>query len=377
VISAEVEALLDLVPPGPLTPAEALRLGERLRAEHPPEVVAAALSQQELRLAARAKFRLADRMWFTREGLEQATSEPVARRRAGRVPRDAAVVDLTCGIGGDLIALADGRAALAVDRDPVHLRFALHNAAVYGVADVEGRCADARDVPLPAGAAVFADPARRTGGRRLRADDGDPPLGWCLGLAGGGRAVAVKAAPGLPDPLVPRGWEAEFVAVGRELKEAALWSPALATTRRRATVLGPEGPWTLAATGAEAPVRPPGRYLVDPNPAVTRAGLVAELAARVGGWKIDDKVGFVSADRPGASPFGRSLEVLDALPWNLKQLRAVLRGRGIGEVQIRKRGSAVDVDELRRRLRLDGDGRATVVLTRVTDRPWAFVCDAA
>jgi hypothetical protein len=59
---------------------------------------------------------------------------------------------------------------------------------------------------------------------------------------------------------------------------------------------------------------------------------------------------------------------------NLKRLRDVLRSRHIGVVDIRKRGSAVDVEELRSRLRRQGDQSATVVLTRVLDKPWAFVC---
>jgi hypothetical protein len=52
----------------------------------------------------------------------------------------------------------------------------------------------------------------------------------------------------------------------------------------------------------------------------------------------------------------------------------VLRARGAGAVEIRKRGSAVNVDDLRRRLALSGDRRLTVVLTRVLDRPWTLVC---
>jgi hypothetical protein len=376
VTHAEVEAVLDLVHSGPLDPHEALSLGERLRAVHPAEVVASALTLHDLRLTAQAKFRLAARLRFTREGLEQATSEPVARHRAGRFDPVAPVVGLCCGIGGDVIALADGREALAVDKDCLHLDMALHNVPGYGAVAVRGEHADARDVALPSAVAVFVDPARRAGGRRLRAGDGGPPLAWCLGLAAAGRPVAIKTAPGLPLDLVQDGWEAEFVAVGRELKEAALWSPAFATAPRRATVLTDEGVETLAGTDAEpVPIGAPGTHLVDPNPAVTRSGLVAALAAQLGAWLIDDRAAILSAAGPVSTPFGRTLAVVDSLPWNLKALRASLRARDVGEVQIRKRGSAVDVDALSRQLRLDGPARATVVLTRVAGRSWAFVCD--
>jgi THUMP domain-like len=238
---------------------------------------------------------------------------------------------------------------------------------------VAAACADVRDLRLPAARAVFLDPARREGGRRLPAGRSRPPLAGCLGLAGRAAGVGIKAAPGLSLGLVPGGWEVELLADRRELREAVLWSPTMATTTRRATVF--PGPYTLEARPGP-PVRcaPPGRFLLDPSPAVTRAGLVEELGRDLDAWKLDPRIAFLSADEPLRSPFGRPLRVEASLPWNLKRLREVLRQRGIGTVEVRKRGSAVDVTGLTTRLRLRGDGRAVVVLTRVADRPWALVC---
>jgi SAM-dependent methyltransferase len=374
-LGAAGQALLAGLPAGPLDPAAALRLGSRLRASHPAGLVAAALAQRELRGRARAKFALADRMWFTRDGLEQASAEPVARHRAVRYAGFERVADLCCGIGGDLCALAPGRAALAVDLDPVHLRMARLNAGLHGAGHLDAACADVTGLRLEGVEAAFVDPARRAGGRRLPAGESRPPLGWCLDLAGRMPAVGVKAAPGLPLGLVPPGWEVELLADRRELKEAALWSPALATTARRATVL-PGGHTLAAESGRPEPVpcAPPGAWLLDPNPAVTRAGLVEPLANRLGAWKLDPRIAFLTADAPLRTPFGRLLRVEASLPWNLKRLRQALRERRVGAVEVRKRGSAVDVDELARRLRLHGDGRAVVVLTRVQGRPWALVC---
>lgn len=363
--------------------ADPLRLSGRLRGRHPAPLVAAALTQLALRARARAKYPLADRMWFTREGLEQASSQRMAALRAARYAPFPDVADLCTGIGGDLVALAQGRRALAVDLDPVHLRMAELNARVHGCAPVRTLCADVRAVPLSAVSAVFVDPARRDGGRRLAAGRSLPPLDWCLDLATRVPAVGIKAAPGLPLALVPDGWELEFVSESAHLAEARLWSPALATAERRATVL-PGGETLTGGAGAggaqagvgvgEVEVAAPGAHLLDPDPAVTRAGLVEHLAVSLGAWKIDERVAFLSADAPLRTPFGRSYRVEASLPWQLKRLRAVLRERGIGAVDIRKRGSAVDVDDLARRLRLEGDRRATVVLTRVADRPWALVC---
>jgi hypothetical protein len=372
--SAEGLELLDLLwRQGRVDAGAELGLAERLRARYPAELVRDALAQHELRVRARAKFARPERMFFTREGLEQSSAEPVARHRAARYRPFERVADLCTGIGGDLLALAPARSALAVDLDPLHLRIALRNATALGATDLVAACADVRDLRLNALPPVFVDPARRAGGRRLPAGVSEPSLGWCLGLADHVAEVGVKAAPGLPLELVPDSWEVELIADGRELKEAVLWSPALATTARRATLL-PGGDSLVSAPGLPLRCAEPGAFLLDPNPAVTRAGLVEELGRALDAWKIDHQVGFLSADYAIATPFGRLLEVEESLPWSLKRLRGVLRAHDAGAVEIRKRGSAVDVDDLRRRLDLRGDRQLTVVLTRVLDRPWTLVC---
>ena len=388
-------AVLDRLAGTELTAGVELRLAETLRREFPAELVTAALAQYELRQRARAKFTRAESMWLTRDGLEQASSEPIARHRATRYAGARRVADLCCGIGGDLVALAgagayaradttasspsDTTAAVelvAVDRDPLHLRMAALNAAAYGFGDaVAGQLGDVRDADLAGVDAVFVDPARRSGGRRLRTGDSEPPLAWCVALAERIARVAIKAAPGLDRATVPTGWEVEFVADGRDLKEAVLWSPALSGPGigSRATVL-PAGDQLLPAPGDPVPCRAPGEYLLDPNPAVTRAGLVEELARELGAWKIDPRIAFLSAGTPPRTPFGRTLRVLDSGPWRERDLVARLRRHDVGALDIRRRGLAGDVDVLRRKLRTTGSTPATLVMTRVDDQPWALIC---
>jgi len=356
-----------------------LALASRLRREYPADLVAAVMAQHDLRLAARPKFSRAMDMLFTRAGLEQASSELAARHRARRFAGASHLADLGCGIGGDLIALAAGRDVLAVDRDPAHLAMAGHNAGVYGVAGgVRTRQGDVRDVDLAGTDAVFTDPARRgpgtgPGGRRFRPGASEPPLDWCFALAERVPAVAVKAAPGLPAGTAPAGWETEFVADGRDLKEAVLWSPALATAPSRATIL-PAGHTLLPEPGPAVPVAAPGAFLFDPNPAVTRAGLVEDLARRLGAWKIDPRIAFLAAGKEMRTPFARTLRVIESAPWNEKDFARRLRALGVGSADLRRRGLAGDVDRIHRRLRLSGPNRATVVLTRADDRPWGLIC---
>lgn len=322
-------------------------------------------------------------MLLTRDGLEQATSEPVARHRAERFQQigSATVLDLCCGIGGDLAALATALdQVIGVDRDEVHAMAARHNTRVYD-ADAATVVADVTELRLVGVEGVFIDPARRTGRHeQSRRGGSEPPVEWCLSLPV--PHVAVKAAPGIDLAAVPAGWETEFVALGRELKEAVIWSPAWAGTGSRATVL----PTDPAADPAElvadpstpsAPVRPPGRYLLDPSPAVTRAGAVADLAAALDAWQIDRRIAFLCADRLVSTPFGRWLEIEASLPFAVKAIAAELRRLDIGAIDLRRRGLAGDVDDLRRRLRPSGTRRATVVLSRVVNKPWAFVCTDA
>jgi SAM-dependent methyltransferase len=383
-LSGAGHALLARLAGEDVSPDRALALSASLRGRYPPDLIAAALTQQALRVAARPKFAAAGEMLFTRAGLEQASSELTARHAAARFDGARLVADLCCGIGGNLVALAGAggsRRLVAVDADVTSLEFARHNVSVCAPsARVRFVCADVRQQSLTGIDAIFIDPARRDSQRRLPAGQYQPPLDWCLRLAGPVPLVGIKAAPGLRRDRVPPGWETEFVAVGRDLKEALLWSPALATTASRATVLPAGATLTSAATDMPrpdtqpVPLAPPGAFLLDPNPAVTRAGLVAELAHSVAAWQIDPMIAFLSSDEPLRTPFARTLRVLESAPWHEKRFARRLRDLGIGTADIRRRGLAGDVAQIHRRLGLRGDGAATVVLTRVADQPWGLIC---
>jgi len=356
---------------------EASRRAESLRLAYPAEMVAAAFTLTELRRRASSKFSRAEEMMFTRAGLEQASSEEIARHRSRRFGAVHRIADLCTGIGGDLLALGDGRAVVAVDRDPLHLKIAAINADVYATGQqVTMRLEDVRETDLREVEGVFIDPARRTDRGRMGRGDSEPPLAWCFSLADRVAAVGMKAAPGLDHDTVPAGWEIEFVAIGRDLKEAALWSPALAGVARRATILLPGAVATLVPVpGASVAIAAPGDYLLDPNPAVTRAGLVVDLACQIGAWQIDEQIAFLATDVPIETPFARTLRVIDSLPWHLKRLSARLRELEIGTVEIRRRGLAGDVDEIKRRLKLRGPRRALLAMTRRQGQPWCLICE--
>jgi SAM-dependent methyltransferase len=362
----------------------ALALGERLREHHPAALVSAAMTQARLRDRARGKLGAdAGRMLFTAAGLEQATRGVVAAHHAARfaahlpAAAQATVADLCCGIGSDLVALARaGLRVTGVDSDPVTVAVARANVAALGLGGhVEVRCADVTTTDLAGFGGVFCDPARRdAGGRTLAPHTWSPPWPFVRGLLARCPAVGAKVAPGIPHALVPAGVEAEWVSVAGDVVEAALWGGGLATgARRRATLL--PGGHQLAGDGSgNAAVGPLRRYLYEPDGAVLRAGLVDAVADVVGGTLIDPTIAYVTSERLLRTPFARPYEVEEALAFQLKRLRAALRARGVGHVVVKKRGSAISPEQLRRDLRLGGGGAtATVFLTRVAGAPYALL----
>jgi SAM-dependent methyltransferase len=354
-----------------------LQVQKALRERAEPEQVAAALGQVELRAQAATKLGGdAGRMYFTRDGLEQATRASVARHRASRVALiGPSVVDLTCGIGGDLVAFARaGLTTAGIDLDPLRAEMARANLAALGLGGAVG-VGDALELDVTPFATAYADPARRGArGRTLRADDWTPPWTFVESLLAG--RACVKAAPGLPHTLIPHGVEAEWVSDAGEVKEAVLWSPALATVNRRATVIGRGGLATL--TDEDDPggeLGGVGAFLYEPDGAVIRAGLVTAVAAGVQGHLVDRKIAYVTGDAAFHTPFARSYRVVEELPYREKQLRAALRERNIGALTIKKRGVDVAPEQLRQRLALHGDEAATIVLTRVAGEGTALLVE--
>ncbi|MCT2280534.1 THUMP-like domain-containing protein [Micromonospora chalcea] len=367
----------------PLTAAAALR-----SAGIPGDLAAAALTQAELRRRAAGKFGAAAAgMFLTRPGLEQATRGVVAGRRAARLRAAGvtALADLGCGLGADALAAARaGIRVYAVEADPLTAAMAAANAEAAGLADlVTVECGDATEFDVSRVDGAFCDPARRRAGTGRRVFDPNsysPPWDFVTGLAARVPRTVVKVAPGLDHALIPAGAEAEWVSVGGDLVEAALWCGELAGVPRRATLLRERDDAVALLTGTgtqEAPVGPVRRFLYDPDPAVVRAHLVAELAADLDATLADPSIAYLYADEARPTPFARCLEITDVLPFSLKRLRALLRERRVGRVEIRKRGSALEPEKLRRDLRLSGEAAADLVLTRVAGDPTVLVCRPA
>jgi THUMP domain-like len=318
---------------------------------------------------------------FTDEALQQATAAPVALHRAGRLATgpggpDVLVHDATCSIGTELAALrGSGVRAVGSDIDAVRLAMARHN-----LGGPAGLCrADALH-PVTRGTVVIVDPARREDGRRrLRPADYQPGLGQLLDTYRG-RDLVVKCAPGIDFDQVRRlgfDGEIEVTSYRGSVREACLWSAGLAQpgVRRRASVLD-RGEQITDTEPDDCPVRPAGRWIVDPDGAVVRAGLVRHYGARHGLWQLDPDIAYLSGDR---LPSGvRGFEVVEQLVFDERRLRQALTALDCGALEILVRGVRVDPDVLRRRLRLRGARPLSMVITRIgsgpADHATVFVC---
>ena len=361
-----------------------------------PELVAAAATQARLRTRATSRFPGPPR-WWTPDGLEQATRPEVAARHAQRFRAAGIdhVTDLGCGVGSDALALASARITVAaIDRDPAAV-WALRATAADLSLPITALLGDVREWQERHEAAAatfgcFVDPARRRAGARQHHPEAwSPPWSWVCALAERMPATGAKVAPGIDHTAIPGGAQSEWTSVDGDLVEAGIWwgplraGPArrIATTlRTRPPQRGLSGDPVVVSLDDSAGVPDAvagdvGDWLVEPDPAVIRAGLVTVLADRVGGWLLDPRIAYVTADtQPPDSQLGTAYRLLDELPFARKRLRAALVARGYGDVVIKKRGVAVQPEQLRRDLRLAGAGpTATVVLTRTDAGPRAFL----
>ncbi len=368
------------------TSDDALRAVSRLRAAgHGPDLVSAVVTQARLRTRAAAKFGpFAERMLFTRAGLEQATRMPVAARHAGRFRAAGitSVADLGCGIGGDALAFAGADLrVLAVDADEVTAAITAYNLAIFGD-DVRVRHARAEDTDLSGVDAAWLDPARRTSGHsettRVGADEYTPSLPWVYELAER-LPVGVKLGPAHDRAEIPAEAEAQWVSDGGSVVELALWFGALARPgiRRSALVMrGHEAhELTASADTEDEPVRALGAFLHEPDGAVIRARLIGEVARSLDAGMLSAGIAYVTGDAAVTSPFVQSFRVREELPTDVKQLARALKARDIGTLEIKKRGVDVDPAVLRRKLKLTGSASATLFLTRRGDSRIAILAD--
>jgi len=361
-----------------------LGLQDRLRRRFDADLVRTGLQLRDARDRAGARFSRGEEMWFDRIGLEQATGEAVARHKAKRFTGP--TWDLCCGIGGDALALGADCHVVAVDSDPARALCCRWNTELYGVGGRVGVVAgDVRRLGPLAGL-VHIDPDQRADGRKRshRIEDAEPGREFLEQLVSGqnGSSVggAIKLSPAANFLGKFSGCEIELVSVRRECKQAVIWfgdlagpPPAGQPQLFRATSL-PTGETLVGhPLSAEFRLEDPGEYLLDPDPAVVRSGLVDRLAEVCGGWRLDDREEYLSADTPSQTPLAQCFRIEAVTANKPRAIRDAARAAGFGPLEIKCRHVGVDAEVLRRKLKLDGDRPGVVVVARIQGRTRAVI----
>jgi hypothetical protein len=354
-----------------------MALQNDLRRRFPDDLVRAALTLVELRQRAAAKFSRAAEMWFDRQGLEQATSEAVARHKARRF--HGRVWDLCCGLGGDAILLAERcEEVVAVDSHPAATLRAVWNAEVYGVADrLRPVCTSVESIIADlAGELVHIDPDRRpgSGGRAMWIEDYVPALDVLRSLRQTARGGAIKLSPASNFGGKFADVEIELISLHGECKEATVWFGELAGVAPfRATVLPSDESLAGHPLEVAAPVTPLGRYLFDPDPAIVRAGLVDLLTCKLGLSRLDAAEEYLTGPQLVDSPFVQAFAVEAEMPNNERHIRDELRRSSFGELEIKCRHVPIDAESLRRRLPLPGREPGVLLFARIAGRTRAIL----
>ena len=384
-LSGDGLRLLDSLPPWQSSSDVLKTVNELRRAGHSPGLVAAVLSQSKLRAKAVGKFGpFAERMLFTEAGLEQATRLRVAALHAGRFQSAglSRIADLGCGIGGDALAFASlDLEVTAVELDEVTAAIAAYNLALWPNAIVVH--ADVTAFDLEGFDGVYLDPARRTAGHQNTSRlsdpaDYSPTLETAFGI-GDRLPTGIKLGPGIDRNLIPAGAEAQWVSVDRDVVELGLWFGALARPgiRRSALVLGEHGTAELSSSEDSADVETGtlGGFLYEPDGAVIRSRLIGDLGRRIGATMLSDGIAYLTSDTELETPFAACFRVIETFPLDERRVKRELAARGIGSLEIKKRGVDVDPAAFRKKLSLHGPESATLVLTRVAGRHAALLCE--
>jgi hypothetical protein len=377
-----------------------------LRSQHSATRTHLLVEQAELRRRATAKFTHPEEMFFTRVGLEQSTDEWIAAYKANRlyvaaslrsqirrgedannppnklrlsVDSPSKILDLCCGIGGDLIALATTSHTIGFDRDPIAAHFAQLNAKT------EVRPDDVTTIDLTDCDAWHIDPDRRpTGKRTTSLDHCAPDRAAIEQMLARNPNAAIKLAPAtkLPSEWLER-CELEWISRDGECKQLVAWHGTLALTpnQHRAAIIrsSPMACGLAPRTIIGQPNHPlpiakaPAQFIFDVDPAVLAAHLTGTLASEHQLSALGPTPTYLTGPNPIKDDALHCFEVREILPFRPRDLAAYLRQRNIGKLEIKKRGVDITPETLRRNLKLHGPNTATLLLCKVATRPTAIL----
>ena len=362
-----------------------VRLAVSLRKSLNAETAAFVLSQAELQVRGRKKFSRADQMLFTPVGLEQSTSEVIARFKAELIPTDLQRYDVCCGIGGDSIGLAENQAVTAIDRDETTCVFARHNLNVYGSHESQVFAQDFETLKLPPQAFCHIDPDRRVKGRTIRPENFSPNLNQILGKLMGdnpnvARQLCIKLAPSTQLEIklrVPH--RKQWIGHQRECKQQLFWlGTDIECDEKRVTIVDHHGitaEFDFAEEMYEQVVAPSiDETIFEPHSAILSADLVDEFASENGLGRLSYGSVYLTGPAKNFAPFAQSFRVLESCSIKQKVIKERLAAFDIGTVEWKSRGVDQKTVSKISRLRPEGSENGVVILTRLGDKYVCYIC---
>ncbi|MGC4042220.1 MAG: class I SAM-dependent methyltransferase [Armatimonas sp.] len=333
---------------------------------HSLENVALALALLEGRERAKKRgFPHAERLFVTPDALAQATSPLLAQFHAAQLAPYGKVADVACGLGFDTMAFAEaGLKVLAIERDPARLALARANAEALGLTHrITFLEADATEVDLADWPAIYFDPARRADATRFsaHAERYEPPLTLMQTWAASGKVVLAKLSPALPDDVLHSlGESVRFLSESRECKEACVSSGLGSQT---GALLLPEELFVPTGADEDIPIAETiGEFLLDPDPALIRAGALTGVGAE----RISYEDAYLTTDTlPDNSRLARAYRIIETMPYQPKKLGAWLKGRNIGRLVVKKRRFPKEPDAVQKELGLKGTTGEEITLVLV------------
>lgn len=339
-----------------------------------------------LRLKAKDKFTKAEEMFFTSDGLEQASdekiSEYIAKRFTEVLRQKAKVSDLTSGIGGNTIFLAKYFHVLAIDHDKTHIFCAKNNSKVYGVdSNIEFIYGKAED-NIRDSEAFLVDPQRlRQDKTKTRSFVNSSPdililLPQIMKIT---KNICIKISPAFDyEELerLPDAPEVEIISEKNNNKAALLWFGDFKTCDRRATILTQKKIISFINNPADkAPfLEHPLSFVYEPNKAIIKAHLIDEIANRYSLYKLNPYTAFLTSDKyiEDSAEIFRVFELIDCQPFSFKVLKKLLSDKGIVRANVTTRRFPEKPENIIAKLKLKEGGDHTIIVTVLNDEKYYF-----
>ena len=346
-------------------PAQVARLRRTLDAT----TASAALEVSRARRSLRGRVAGWADFWCDRESAAQSSDDESSAWKARRFAGVGPTIDLCCGAGADLAAIAKVTSVRGVDLRPERAWMAKRNASCAAITH------DVTALAFDEGIAHI-DPARREEGSSRRRHGWEammPDGAFILDLSRRLDGLMVKLGPGLdiPPDQVPAGSELAVLSRDGRLTQAVLSCGSLARhPGLRIAVMLRQGvemvglPTWSPARGDPAwtPSEAWDRFIAEPDASLERTGLLPMAARAEGLRERAPGLGLCTRrEAPGApSPWFRWFECIESSPARIDHLARRLGELNAGEVDVKVRGGAADANAWSRALR--GKGTASFVV---------------